>query len=92
MQSRFASLLRGSPEAVRYPRWAELTCALPCNAVFRHANGAVTPANAGVHSFLRHLFLWRFRYHVYDYIKPGKVIVLTFWHASRGSGPTLSSE
>ena len=38
---------------------------------------------------LRRLYLTRVRYHVYYRVVPGKVIVLAFWHASRGKGPTL---
>ena len=38
---------------------------------------------------LRRVHLARVRYHVYYPIAPGKVVVLAFWHASRGSGPIL---
>lgn len=36
---------------------------------------------------LRRLFLSRVRYHIYYRIRPGKVVVLAFWHSSRGKGP-----
>ena len=36
---------------------------------------------------LRRLFLARVRYHIYYSVRPGKVIILAFWHASRGSRP-----
>jgi len=38
---------------------------------------------------LRRLYLSRVRYHVYYRVVPGKVVVLAFWHASRGTGPSL---
>lgn len=38
---------------------------------------------------LRRLYLPRVRYHVYYRVRTGKVVILAFWHASRGSGPGL---
>jgi plasmid stabilization system protein ParE len=38
---------------------------------------------------LRRLFLSRVRYHIYYQVRPGKVVILAFWHTSRGSGPSL---
>ena len=38
---------------------------------------------------LRRLFLSRVRYHIYYQVKTGKVVILAFWHASRGAGPGL---
>jgi plasmid stabilization system protein ParE len=38
---------------------------------------------------LRRLFLSRVRYHIYYQVRPGKVVILAFWHASRGTGPSL---
>ena len=38
---------------------------------------------------LRRLHLSRVRYHIYYDVRPGKVVILAFWHASRGSGPNL---
>ena len=38
---------------------------------------------------LRRLFLSRVRYHVYYRLAPGKVVVLAFWHSSRGTRPSL---
>jgi plasmid stabilization system protein ParE len=38
---------------------------------------------------LRRLYLSRIRYHVYYRVVPGTVVVLAFWHASRGAGPKL---
>ena len=38
---------------------------------------------------LRRLYLSRVRYHVYYRVRTGKVVILAFWHASRGSGPGL---
>ena len=36
---------------------------------------------------LRRLYLSRVKYHLYYRVTPGKLEVLAFWHASRGSGP-----
>jgi len=41
------------------------------------------------YSDLRRLFLSRVRYHIYYRVTPGKVVILAFWHASRGTGPSL---
>ena len=38
---------------------------------------------------LRRLFLSRIRYHIYYRVAPEKVVILAFWHSSRGSGPSL---
>jgi len=38
---------------------------------------------------LRRLFLSRVRYHIYYHVRAEKVVVVAFWHASRGSGPSL---
>ena len=38
---------------------------------------------------LRRLYLSRVRYHVYYNVMPDKVVILAFWHASRGSGPGI---
>jgi plasmid stabilization system protein ParE len=38
---------------------------------------------------VRRLYLARTRYHVYYRVTGDKLIVLAFWHASRGRGPTL---
>jgi plasmid stabilization system protein ParE len=38
---------------------------------------------------LRRLFLSRVRYYIYYRATPGKVVILAFWHASRGTGPSL---
>jgi plasmid stabilization system protein ParE len=36
---------------------------------------------------VRRLFLSRVRYHIYYHVQGEKVVILAFWHASRGSGP-----
>lgn len=41
------------------------------------------------HQELRRLYLERVRYHVYYDIRPRKVVVLAFWHSSRGEQPRL---
>jgi plasmid stabilization system protein ParE len=38
---------------------------------------------------LRRLLLSRVRYHIYYHVRTEKIIVVAFWHASRGSGPSL---
>ena len=38
---------------------------------------------------LRRLYLSRVRYHIYYYVRGDKVVIVAFWHASRGSSPTL---
>ena len=38
---------------------------------------------------LRRLYLRRVRYHIYYRVTTSKVVILAFWHASRGSGPSL---
>ena len=38
---------------------------------------------------LRRLYLSRVRYHIYYDVRVGKVVILAFWHASRGSGPSV---
>ena len=35
---------------------------------------------------LRRLYLSRVRYHIYYQVLDGKLVVVAFWHASRGSG------
>jgi plasmid stabilization system protein ParE len=41
------------------------------------------------HPELRRLYLSRVRYHVYYHVRDGKVVILAFWRASRGSSPLL---
>ena len=41
------------------------------------------------HPNLRRITLERVRYYVFYDVRPGKVVVLAFWHTSRGSGPKL---
>ena len=41
------------------------------------------------YSDVRRLYLARTRYHVYYRASPANLIVLAFWHASRGRGPKL---
>jgi plasmid stabilization system protein ParE len=38
---------------------------------------------------LRRLFLTRVGYHVYYRVKENRLLVMAFWHGSRGSGPVL---
>jgi plasmid stabilization system protein ParE len=41
------------------------------------------------HPDLRRIYLSRIGYHVYYRVKDGRIQVLAFWHASRGSGPPV---
>jgi plasmid stabilization system protein ParE len=36
---------------------------------------------------IRRLLLARIRYHIYYRVRPGKVVILAFWHSSRASRP-----
>ena len=38
---------------------------------------------------LRRLFLSRVRYHIYYEVRAEKIMIVAFWHANRGSGPSL---
>lgn len=38
---------------------------------------------------LRRLFLSRIGYHIYYRVTAGKLVILAFWHARRGTGPNL---
>jgi plasmid stabilization system protein ParE len=38
---------------------------------------------------LRRLYLSRVRYHIYYRVRPGAIVILAFWHASRGGGPGI---
>ncbi|HEV7507771.1 MAG TPA: type II toxin-antitoxin system RelE/ParE family toxin [Thermoanaerobaculia bacterium] len=51
--------------------------------------GVGTKASTARYPDLRRLFLSRVRYHIYYRVDPGKVVILAFWHASRGTGPSL---
>jgi plasmid stabilization system protein ParE len=46
-------------------------------------------SRATLYPHLRRLYLPRIRYHVYYDLRPGKVVILAFWHASRGSAPSF---
>jgi plasmid stabilization system protein ParE len=41
------------------------------------------------YSDVRRLYLSRTRYHVYYRVATDRLVVLAFWHASRGRGPKL---
>jgi plasmid stabilization system protein ParE len=41
------------------------------------------------HPGLRRLYLSRVRYHIYYQVLDERLVVVAFWHASRGSGPGL---
>jgi len=69
---------------------------MPSDSIFRkHAlfcpGSRVWEARSSTKRYpdLRRLYLSRVRYHIYYRLEPGKVLVLAFWHASRGGGPGL---
>ncbi len=78
--------------------WAENRPAAP-NAIaddfedaknlLAHQPGVGARSSSPRYPGLRRLFLSRVKYHVYYRDAAGKVVVLAFWHASRGSGPSL---
>jgi plasmid stabilization system protein ParE len=45
--------------------------------------------SAQLYSDVRRLYLARTKYHLYYRVTGNKLIVLAFWHASRGRGPTV---
>ena len=51
--------------------------------------GVGAKSNTTRYPDLRRLFLSRARYHIYYRVTLGKVVILAFWHASRGTGPGL---
>ncbi|MBK6971418.1 MAG: type II toxin-antitoxin system RelE/ParE family toxin [Sterolibacteriaceae bacterium] len=54
-----------------------------------HQPGIGARSSTARYPDLRRLYLSRVRYHVYYDVRPGKVVILAFWHASRGSVPNL---
>jgi plasmid stabilization system protein ParE len=58
-------------------------------ALLSRQPGVGAKSRAARYPDLRRLFLARVRYHIYYYVRAEKIIVVAFWHASRGSGPSL---
>jgi plasmid stabilization system protein ParE len=78
--------------------WAENRPAAPdailvdfqeARVLLSHQPGVGAMSSTPRYPDLRRLFLSRVRYHVYYRVRLGKVVVLAFWHASRGTGPDL---
>jgi len=51
--------------------------------------GIGAPSRSPRYPELRRLYLERIRYHVYYDIRPGRLVILAFWHASREHAPKL---
>ena len=51
--------------------------------------GVGAKSRSALYPELRRLYLSRVRYHIYYHTRPGKIVILAFWHASRGSGPDV---
>jgi plasmid stabilization system protein ParE len=58
-------------------------------ALLSRQPGVGARASTARYPGLRRLYLARVGYHIYYTVKPGKVVVLAFWHARRGVGPGL---
>jgi plasmid stabilization system protein ParE len=78
--------------------WAENRPAAPdairidfqeASALFARQPGVGAKSSSNRYPDLRRLYLSRIRYHIYYRVKPGKVVIVALWHASRGSGPAL---
>ena len=78
--------------------WAENRLAAPdairidfqeASALLSRQPGVGARSSTGRYPDLRRLYLSRVGYHIYYRVKPGKVVILAFWHASRGGGPAL---
>lgn len=54
-----------------------------------HEPGVGARSSTARYPDLRRLCLSRVRYHIYYRVRTGKVEILAFWHASRGSAPNL---
>ena len=78
--------------------WAENRSAAPdairvdfqeATSLLSRQPGVGTKSRTARYPDLRRLFLSRVGYHIYYRVRPEKVVVLAFWHASRGTGPGL---
>jgi len=58
-------------------------------ALLSHQPGVGARSSTTRYPDLRRMYLSRVRYHIYYRVRPGKVVILAFWHASRESGPSL---
>ncbi|MDP2787689.1 MAG: type II toxin-antitoxin system RelE/ParE family toxin [Pseudomonadota bacterium] len=71
-----------APNALRN----DLAAAL--DLLVRHPNVGTEVASTKVVG-VRRLHLGRIRYHIYYRVKESELVVLAFWHSSRGSSPVL---
>jgi len=71
-----------APDAIRL----DLEDAL---GLLAHQPGIGARSKSSRYPDLRRLYLSRVRYHIYYQIAGDSLVVLAFWHASRGSGPVL---
>ena len=78
--------------------WAENRLAAPdairidfqeASALLSRQPGVGARSSTGRYPDLRRLYLSRVGYHIYYRVKPGKVVILAFWHASHRGGPAL---
>jgi plasmid stabilization system protein ParE len=51
--------------------------------------GAGAKSRSARYPDLRRLYLSRVRYHIYYQVLPERIVIVAFWHASRGSSPAL---
>ena len=58
-------------------------------SLLSHEPGVGARSSTARYPDLRRLYLSRVRYHIYYRVRATKVVILAFWHASRGSGPSL---
>jgi plasmid stabilization system protein ParE len=58
-------------------------------ALLSHQREVGAKSSTARYPDLRRLYLSRVRYHIYYRVQPEVVVVLAFWHASRGGGPGL---
>lgn len=62
---------------------------LEAKTLLSHQPGIGATSSTVRYPDLHRLYLSRVGYHAYDRVRTGKVVILAFWHASRGSGPGL---
>jgi len=56
-------------------------------ALLSHQPGVGATSRTRRYPDLRRIYLSRIRYHVYYQVKLDKIVIVAFWHASRGRGP-----
>ena len=71
-----------APDAIRVDFHEAIT-------LLSHQPGVGARSSTARYPSLRRLYLSRVRYHVYYHVRGETIIVVAFWHVSRGSGPGL---